>query len=222
MIGNAAKNGGSISHEFAGLRVLFNQALDAIKKNESHVEDSDTLLPIMNAIRKVYPVACEVNQADEIAALLRFQKEFGFNLVIAGAAEAHLLADRLAQNPQVSVLLKARTPPANFETQRSVEDSIVKLITANVRTGLTMGDTDSARNLRWEAGIAVEAGLSLDSAIASVTKNVADMFNLPTEGRIQVGQKANFLFFNANPLSLQSYIQLVASGNYVECLPKQK
>lgn len=52
----------------------------------------------------------------------------------------------------VSVLLKSRVPPRDFQTLRSVEDSLKLLKDAGVKTALAIGDVDDARNLRWEAG----------------------------------------------------------------------
>jgi len=123
----------------------------------------------------------------------------------------------------ISVILKARQPPHDFQTLRSVDDAIVQLTRAGVKTALAMGDEDNARNLRWEAGLAQDQGLTFEEALASVTTQPASMFGLPDYvGRIVVGQKANFVVFNGAPLSLQGQQVLVALGSYVECQPQQR
>jgi len=92
-----------------------------------------------------------------------------------------------------------------------------------LETGIAFGDNDNARNLRWEAGFAVEAGLSFTQALASVTSNIADIYNITSDGtgRILINSRANFLAFDDNPFSLQSRIQLNVIGSQVVCKPKQ-
>lgn len=40
-------------------------------------------------------------------------------------------------------------------------------------------------------------------------------------GRIKVGEKANFVAYNGDPLSLQSYVQMIGMGETVVCEPAQ-
>jgi hypothetical protein len=77
------------------------------------------------------------------------------------------------------------------------------------------------RLLRWEAGWAKEYGLTWNEALASVTKWPADMMNLSNNGRIAVGQKADFFFYNGDPLGLQAEPILGAVGSYIHCKPTQ-
>lgn len=71
--------------------------------------------------------------------------------------------------------------------------------------------------------MAQESGdLSWAEALATVTSTVADIFQLPTGvGRIQEGTKALLAAFDRDPLRFSSDPLLVASGEFVECHPKQ-
>jgi len=223
-VGMAVKNGGSISAEFASLRKLFEQAQGEVTANKTGSPATDSLRALADAISQKVPIVVEVNQADQISAILKLQQAYNFKLVIVGGAEAHIALNRLvtARN-NVSVLYRARVPPDDFEKLRSVENGIVLLNQANIRVGLTVGDVNDARNLRWEAGYTFTRGLPFVDALAAVTRNVADMFGVANEGlgRISVGRRANLLLFNGDPLSMQSDLQLVASGTQVECQPLQ-
>jgi len=206
----------SISGQFADIRALFTQALLEL----------DTIgNPFVEALLHRLVVVAFANQGDTIGAWIRLQNLFGFELVIAGAAEAHVVASQLAA-ANISVLLQARVPPSDFLTMRSNLQSIATLVDAGVKVGLGFGDTDNARNLRWEAGWAVEAGLTWAQALRTVTTNVVEILHLNDEdqgiGRIVVNTKANLLAFDGDPFSLQSRLQLNAIGEYVGCRPRQR
>ncbi len=59
------------------------------------------------------PVVAHVNQADQIASVVRLKKDLGFRLIIMGGAEAHLVSSLLA-SADVPVIW-IRTPPSTFE-----------------------------------------------------------------------------------------------------------
>jgi len=227
-VGNSAKNGGitnSISGEFEALHALFRSANASLNAMDVPVA---SLLPIISALKREIPVVVAVNEADAIGAVVRLQQEFGFELVLLGAAEAHLLADTLAStSPPVSVMWRARAAPSNFDTSRSRVDALTILANSGVKAGIYIGDPDNARNLRWEAGFAVQNGLSFQQALASITRNVAEILHLDVlqngVGIIEVGQRANFLAFDdLDVLSLRSRVQVVALGTQIECKPVQK
>ncbi len=94
---------------------------------------------------------------------------------------------------------------------------------AGVKVGLGIPDTDLVRNLIWEAGIASARGLDRISAIASVTSVPAQLFGIYNSGvgLIRIGQTANFVAYSSDPLSIQSYVQFIAVGTSVQCLPQQ-
>jgi len=219
-LGNKAKADGlsaSYSGQLAVLRNLFRLAQAAINSTTSPYQ------PLVDALNLKIPVVVDVDSADQISAVLRLQESFGFQLVILGGAEAHLLIPRLNSSiPQTQVLYRIRPMPNTFETNRTVDDVAVRLIKAGIKTGIVVDDIEYARNLRWEAGWVAYYGLTPQEALEAITVNVAEIYKLPpSSGQIVVGQKANFLLFNGDPLSLLTDIQLAAIGTYVECQPQQ-
>jgi len=220
-VGEASKNGGSISGEFAILRGLFAQAAAFNASGSGPVPAS--VKPLVAALQGLMPVVVNVDQADEIGALLRLQRDFGFSLIIQSAAEATAVADKIkAAGPKVSVLLKSRVfMHGDFDTLRYRENNAALLAQAGLNIGMSTGDADNARNLRWDVGTHITRGLPYAAGVASVTSNMADMFGLPNQGRIVVGQPALFTLWNNDPFSLQSYLQMGVSGKSISCLPQQ-
>lgn len=118
----------------------------------------------------------------------------------------------------------------------------MRLHRAGVRVIVSLGDSGSIRNDRFEAGTyiapasnlpihvhrnvtigwMIEEGLSWVEALQSITLNPAVAHHLPLPaGRIMSSYAANFVLYNGDPLSLASHTQLVAIGTHVSCRPQQ-
>jgi len=214
-IGNNAKTGGglgSISGQISQLRDLF------IMNSGNH-----SVGPVADALNKIIPVVAHVQQVDEIASVVRLRNEFGFNLIIMGGAEAHLIAPILAANNVSVILSPARANPSTFETWRAVTNAASILYSASVSVALATDDAAETRNIRWEAGLQVEEGLPYEQGIASITKYPAKLFGLDSmgTGTVQVGYMANFVAYDWDPLYFGSDVKILALGEYVECNPEQ-
>jgi len=221
-VGNAASTASgssttSISSQIAALRSLFNSA-----KNLSLGDYDEFLQPFLDVLDKKIALVVFVNQVDEINSVLRLKKEFGFDLVINGGAEAHRIADKLALENVSVILNPARQPPNSFESWNSNDQSALILTRAGVKVGLSVTLNDAVRTLRWEAGMVVAEGLAFEDVLPMVTKNIAEMYKINNSvGSIQIGTQSNFVVFSADPLSLKSDVLLVAVGNYVACTPPE-
>ena len=240
-LGNAAKNSGitnSVSGQLAALRALLERAQRALQSNSSAVTlESDPLWAFQQALQLQLPVSVDVHSADQISSLLRLQRQFGFQLIVQGGAEAHLLADELASTtPKTSVILTSRVPPSAFESRRIRDDALAVLRRAGVPFGVQYADPNLAMNLRWELGFQQDwNGFSLYDAVEAATSSIVDVFGIgrggvargpSTEwarglGRIEPGTPANFLLFNGDPVAADTSLQLIALGRDVECKPVQ-
>ncbi len=238
-IGENAKTGealvGSRSGQFAVLRDLLDRArrialadsgakpTGAAAESLQRLRDDPALAALADVLRGRLPLVVHAQRADDIASALRIQAEFGISLVIAGGAEAHLLADALAKAHVPVVLGPVRQRPDEFATQRATPQAAAILQRAGVLLGLATAETHNARNLRWEAGFAVAAGLPWDAALAAVTRNIAQIFALgPGVGVLQEGQPADFAVFDGDPLSLDGHIRFVAARGTPEPNPTQR
>lgn len=246
-VGNAAKNGGisaSISGQISVLRSQLDAALSKINSATTNVSDpsssilatlprSDPMWPWVNVIQGAFPLYIEVNQADAVLAILRLystyqtqnQNNNNFNLTLIGCAECGVLGiPQALSKANVGVLLFSRVLPDTTETSQVTSLLPSLLQAAGVRWGLSTGDTDNARNLRWEAGWNMMwGGITEEEAVRAVTSSVATLYNLPSpSGQLLVGQRADFTVLNGAPFSLQSHVKLVATAQYVDCNPPQR
>lgn len=177
------------------------------------------LIPVM---QRQQPLVVHAHRADDIAAALRVRKEFGLRMVIADGAEAHVVADLLAEQG-VPVLLQIRVRPYDFSTRRARDDAAAVLAAAGVKVALASGESHNARNLRWEAGYAVSQGLSWQQALDGITRLPAEVLGLPKgTGTLTVGQTASLVVYDGDPLTLQSRVQLVVVGESIEFAPTQR
>lgn len=217
-LGNAAKGAG-LTGSVSGQLLLIRKMLT---REIPHTGHTSTLEAVING---TWPLVMHVHQADAIDALLRLLEEVAptVRLTIFGGAEAHLVAGKLASARVPVVLSPPRAVPrAAFDQDRAVggeESAAEKLNAAGVFVGLA-GAAGPPTNLRFEAGLAICAGMPRDAAMRSVTTNVAQAFGLPeTVGRIAVGQRAHFAVYSSDPLATDSEVMLVAIGQTLSCRP---
>jgi len=241
--GETGSLSGSVSGQVAILRKLFQDAHNHLLKQTASPDG-----PVVQVLQRKIPVVVAVHKADYIAQLLNLRQQYGFKLVLVGAAEANVLASKIAQqSDSVSVVLTPRAegfaPTERWDSQRTdefygVNELIAKGVpikNIGLATGLAPYDI---RNLRFIAALvheqsqinvsAHEHRLSWTDALSMITRNIADMYHLDHGyGRIVTGTKANFVLLNSltpnndNVLSFDSQVKAVVSGARLDCNPTQ-
>ena len=148
-----------------------------------------------------------VNRASDILALLKIKEEFSLNLVLVGASDSVLVAKALADAKVPVVMAALDDLPDSFDSLHASLDNTAKLTAAGVKVVLTIaGDTHNLYQLRFSVGNAIANGLPRDAALATVTANVADAFNLDS-GRIAVGKPADLVLWSADPFELSTHVE---------------
>lgn len=245
-IGEEAKSGeplvGARSGQVALLRVLLERAKriadadmgkkpkdPAEKESLQRLRDDPGLTALARVFSERLPLVAHTHRADDIAALLRLQEASGppgkpaLALVIAGGAEAHVVADRLAAAKVPVILGPVRERPYAFSTKRSTQEAAALLHAAGVTLALATADTFNARHLRWEAGYAVAGGLPWQAALAGVTRNVAQIFGLGAGvGELVEGQVADFAVYSGDPLAMDGRVVFVAVAGLPDAAPVQR
>jgi imidazolonepropionase-like amidohydrolase len=143
--------------------------------------------------------------------------------VIAGAAEAWVVAEELARE-NVPVLLDALDNlPYSFDSIGSRLDNAALLHAAGVRIAFTQfGESHNARKIRQLAGNAVAHGLPKDVALAGLTTRPAEIFGLTDRGRIAPGQVADLVLWNGDPLEVTTLAEHVwIGGSAIEMRSRQ-
>ena len=146
-----------------------------------------------------------VNTVPEIAAALRLQQEFGFDLVLDSAAESYLLLDEIRE-AGLPVLLHptmSRVRNGSYETAATLADAGIPFA---IQTGFE-GYVPKTRVLLWEAAIAAANGLGMERALEAITLSPARILGIDDRvGSIEVGKDADLALFDGDPFEYTSHI----------------
>ena len=145
------------------------------------------------------------NTVPEIAAALRLQHEFGFDLVLDGAAESYLLLDEIREAgvPVVLHPTMSRVRNGSYETAAKLADAGIPFA---IQTGFE-GYVPKTRVLLWEAAVAAANGLGQERALEAITLSPARILGIDDRvGSIEVGKDADLALFDGDPFEYTSHI----------------
>jgi imidazolonepropionase-like amidohydrolase len=178
------------------------------------IEEADrrweAMIPVFDGTLPVYAHADELMQ---IRYALRLAREFGFELVIVGGADAWRIADVLAER-EVPVIVGGvhLTPQRRWEPYSTPSENPVRLARAGVKVAIAnMGGTFVApmeRHLPYEAAEAVAWGLDPDEALRMLTLYPAEILGVDDRlGSLEAGKDASFIVTDGNPLDIRTNVQ---------------
>ncbi|MBI5609342.1 MAG: amidohydrolase family protein [Deltaproteobacteria bacterium] len=239
-IGHAAKRDdqvtGSRSGQLAKLRELLLQGQRLAKAASSkqklspaqddslqRLRDDPSLPPLAEVMAGKLPLVVHADHADDIAAVLRLQRELGFRLQIAGGAEAHLAAAALAAQQVPVILTPGSARPNDFARLRATDQNARLLLQAGATVAIATEHTYDARNLRWELGLLVQQGVAWAAALRIGTLTAAQLLGLdPQVVAIAPGLPANFTVFDGDPLTYDGHAVWTSCGGTVWPQPRQR
>ena len=148
----------------------------------------------------------EVDKASDIESALKLARDYNLRLAISGAAEAWMVADKLAA-ARIPVLTGAMNNiPQSFAALGTRQENAALLRRAGVAVVLVGnaggGDEEAfnVRNVRFEAGNAVAYGMSRDDALRAITLAPAEVFGVANRiGSLQVGKDADVVVWSGDP-----------------------
>lgn len=150
-----------------------------------------------------------VQRAAEIMTALRLQEEFGFKMILDGAAEAYLLIDEI-KNSDVPVIIHPTMMRSSGETKNISLETASKLKEAGVKIALQSGYegyVPKTRIVLFEAAIANANELSFEDALASITIDAAKILGVDKRiGSIEEGKDADIVLFDGNPFEYTSHV----------------
>ena len=175
--------------------------------------DLDALVGVLDGDRSL---VLNANRAADIEVVIDVATKFDISTIVAGGAEAWMLADELAR-ANVSVIVdSAANLPGNFDFINARLDSAAILADAGVTFAFEAGSfgpggrTHNSRNIKQAAGNAVAHGLSWDDALRALTLSPAEMYDVDDEvGSIEIGKAADLVIWDDDPLELTSYPEQV-------------
>ncbi len=189
-------------------------AFDSGREKDSLIKrmDAAALVPVVEGR---VPAVIHVERASDIVAVLGLRIDFPkLKIILIGAREAWLVADRIAAANVPVITLPLFDLPDSFETLASTRSNVGRLVAAGVKVGFGIFGGDSgaqARNLPYMAGNAVAqakvpggVGLSHEQALATITRVPAEIFGLGDLGTLAPGKRGDVVIWDGDPLELTS------------------
>lgn len=174
--------------------------------------DAAALVPVVEGRQ---PAVIHAERASDIVAVLRLRSDFPrMRIILVGAREGWLVANKIAAARVPVVTLSLFNLPDSFETLASTRSNVGRLVAAGVKVALGVFGGDSGaqpRNLPYFAGNAVAqavvpgaVGLTRGQALAAITSAPASIFGMADVGTLEVGKRGDVVVWDGDPLELTS------------------
>lgn len=177
-----------------------NLALDPSKPFERDLK----MEHIGMVLRREIPMRWHAHRSDDILTALRIRDEFGFDMVLDHATEAHLLPDELIGRNIPAIVGPNLSTKYKVELRGRTLATTGILVKAGVKVALT---TD-----HWVVGIqyltlalimAIKEGLPRETALRVITRNPAEIMGVADRiGSLAQGKDADLLIWSGDPLDI--------------------
>lgn len=206
-----AKSPGTRGKAIAMLREEFLKAKAHAGKLEKASEDEEKDPPetnlrmqiMLDVLSQKTPLLVNAQRHQDIAAALRLREEFGFKLVLDGAAEAYLLLDEIKE-AGVPVIVHPTMARPFGDLENMTFTLAAQLHKAGIPFAFQSGYeayVPKTRVVHFEAAMAAAYGLSQKQALAACTINAARILGLDDRiGSLEKGKDADLVLFNGDPL----------------------
>ncbi|MBL8863097.1 MAG: amidohydrolase family protein [Planctomycetes bacterium] len=174
---------------------------------------------LVDVLQQKVPLLVTAQRHQDIESALRLQREFGFRLVLDGAAEAYVVLDSI-RAAVVPVL--AHPPMARFwgELENASRSTPTKLRDAGILFAFQSGYESyvpKTRVVLYEAAIAAAHGLGPDAALRAITIDAARILGVEARlGSVAVGKDGDFALYDGDPFEYTSHcLATVIEGSVV-------
>jgi imidazolonepropionase-like amidohydrolase len=207
-----------ISKAVAMIRGDFLKARDYLKKKGAKELDKrpapDLKMEMLGRVlRGEVKAMFTVHSAVTIMTVLRLQKEFGFKLVLDGAAEAPIVIDEIKKAGVPVIVHPTMQRPsgdsksASFETAALLRKNGIPFA---IQSGYE-SYVPKTRVVLFEAAIAAANGLSREDALASITIDAAKIIGVDRRvGSLEAGKDGDAVVFDGDPLEYTTHVLAVA------------
>jgi imidazolonepropionase-like amidohydrolase len=171
--------------------------------------DAAALVPVLQGRQYLL---VHVERASDILQVLELKREFpSLKIVVVGASEGWLVAERIARAGIPVIASAVNDLPASFEQIAATQSNVGRMRAAGVNVSIGMVDDNDTRNLFMErqyAGnlVALQkvpgaAGVSWPEALAMITSRPAQAIGLGGEiGSLAPGRRADVVIWSGDPL----------------------
>lgn len=159
--------------------------------------DLEALIPIVKGEK---PIAIRVDQASDILTLIDIASSEKIRLVLVGAAEAWVVADRIRQAGIPVAIDPSDNLPGSFDQMGVAAENAARLDQAGVTLIIRGGSAaHDAGKVRLFAGMAIARGVPADVALRAVTVTPARIWGASDFGSIAPGQSADLAVWSGDP-----------------------
>ncbi|HEX4935380.1 MAG TPA: amidohydrolase family protein [Gemmatimonadaceae bacterium] len=173
-------------------------------------------------LKREFPARIQATSAVDIRSALALAREFGFDLVLDGAASAPQYLDTLAAR-RIPVVLgqvshqfvsneeipdRSDYPPVDESTAaRLLKGGVKTAIASFSRAFGTLAPAGSSKWLLIDAAVAAGFGLSEGEVIRAVTLTPAEILGVADRvGSLKAGKDADVIVLDGPPLSVRSWV----------------
>ncbi|MEX2464083.1 MAG: amidohydrolase family protein, partial [Balneolaceae bacterium] len=205
---------GTRSKSVAVLRQELIKAYDfAEKRANGESQDRDLKMEVLaDLIDGEIQALVSANTASDIMTALRIQREFGFPMVLEGAAEAYLVLDEIKESG-VPVILHPPMIRPNGEVKNVSLETAAKLHEAGIPFAFQSGYESyvpKTRIVRYEAAIAAANGLGLENTLYAATLGAARILGVDQRvGSLEQGKDADLVLFDGDPFEYLTQVNVV-------------
>jgi imidazolonepropionase-like amidohydrolase len=163
--------------------------------------DLEALQPVLSGN---LPIIIDADRATDIAQALDFGRQYGMRVAVSGATEGWKVAEELGA-AQAYVLVGAlNNIPRDFSSLGARQDNAALLHRAGAKIVISGGsDAFNARNVKYEAGVAVAFGLPWEAALRAVTLTPAELYGVANRtGSLDVGKDGTLVVWSGDPFEL--------------------
>lgn len=180
--------------------------------------DAAALVPVL---RGQQILMVHANRSTDLLQVIALKREFPkLRLVIVGADEGWMVADRIAEAGIPVIASALSNLPSTFESLAATQSNVGRMRQAGVKVAIGTVDDDDPRmafRARWYAGNLVglskipgAAGLAWGEALRMVTSAPADAVGLGSEiGSLQAGRRGDVVIWSGDPLDNASAAEVV-------------
>lgn len=153
-----------------------------------------------------------VHRANDIMTAIRLQKEFGFPMVIDGAAEAYLILDEIKESGH-PVFIHPPMLRATGQAKNASMETSAKLHEVGIPFAFQSGFegyVPKTRVVLFEAAIAVANGLDYNVGLEKLTIGAAKILGIDDRvGSLEKGKDADLVLYNGDPFEYTTNVTTV-------------
>lgn len=209
-VGRNYKSPGTRSKGVAMLRTEFVKAQEYARKRAKGEGSRDLKLEtLVRVLDGELPALVTAQRVPEILAALRLAEEFGFTLVLDGAAESYLVMDQI-RRAGVPVILHPTMVRLGGETESATLETAKKLRDAGITVALQSGYegyVPKTRVVLFEAALAAANGLGVEDALRTITIDAARVIGVDGRvGSLERGKDADLVLYDGDPFEYTSHV----------------